>query len=45
MQLVHSDDDDCSENVTKVASFQTLSRVFAPAEFIKCTRLPLELNS
>ena len=43
-----NDDDDGSENITKkneFASFQTLSRLFGTAQFVKCGRLFQELNS
>ena len=43
-----NDDDDGSENVAKknkFASFQTLPRLFEPAQFVKCRRYLLELNS
>ena len=45
---VGNDDDDGSENVAKknqFASFQTLSRLFEAAKFVKCRRFFLELNS
>ena len=46
-QSLSNDDDDSSGNITKneFASFQTSSRLFGTAQFVKCTRLFLELNS
>ena len=49
MGTLSKDDDDGSENVDKktdeFAFFQTYSRLFGPAQYAKCRRLFLELNS
>ena len=39
------DDDDGNENVAKKMIFQTYSRLFGPAQNVKCRRLLMELNS
>ena len=48
LETLSNDDDDGSENVAKKIEFvffQTYSRLFGPAQYVKCRRLFLELNS